>query len=251
MTESNTIRVKGYEGRWLDLQPTGRADSTRFEVFYDDGTMWLSKEIVYPDHKYKIPREDPELAKREGELLFIPEAYVAFCEDKHLRWLTSRVWRRLSLDERRLIAKVSPVIVDHENKLSRYNYIFVSTLLEESSAGALGSCPAQVAENLKHYIYLSEAKEVESDSAAMFVIAREFAKISLRYNELFAVAGSMINSEPESYYTRYLTEQADWAELHATLIAWLWGFKEEREAYQAERPQRCNKSWYADKNSRD
>ena len=79
----------------------------------------------------------------------------------------------------------------------------------------------QYAEDIPHVAYGAEVKTLESDSAAMFVIARELAKLVLRQPQLYATAGALMNLEPDSYYSEHMIRQVHWGQDHARLQAWL------------------------------
>jgi hypothetical protein len=116
----------------------------------------------------------------------------------------------------------------------------------------VGSLPdgiaAQRVESLIYTVSLTKAVEIESDAAAMFVIAHEFAHVILRHAEMSNLAMDLLDlkTDPTTYTSDDFQALEEWQEDHASLQAWLWGFKDELEAFLDAFPESRRPRWYVE-----
>lgn len=251
--ENHIIHIRN-RNDWAPVQITGRVSDYQVEVFLHGRTEWVPKDLVEPKHLSRIPRKSADLLEEEQGIFWIPDEISILCVEDRLEWLTKRVWRRLPVYERRVLSEMLTKITDIGSEVSKYRYVFSPPSDGDHKEQFVEGCPAQIAEDLSQWVILNEAKELKSESARMFVIAREFAKIVLRQPQLFAVAGSALAESSEypearSHYADYLMDRVDWGADHATLIAWSWGFKEEYQAYLEAKPNRRRKRWFTEMSS--
>lgn len=229
------------------VQLTGRVSSSLVEIFRNGSKEWILAKGILSEDRKKLPTSDPDLREKESEIFFIPADRLLFCEDERVQWLANRVWRRLPLFERQVLNELMRNIIDNDRASFAQHYLFSIHSGRGEQKNINGKeLPAQIAETVMPAAFLAEARSLESEPAAMFVIAREFAKIILRQPQLFATAGALMDSEPDSFYDEFVIRQLHWAEDHATLQTWLWGFKEEYAAYIKLNPQGCRRNWFTE-----
>lgn len=244
MMNNSMIMIDTSYGREA-VQLTGRVNYSTMEVFRRGRVEPVPKKLLLAEDQHRIPAEGQWRNEEEEGYFFIPKDRLTFVEDERVAWLANRVWRRLPALERRVLYELGTLITDTEESSFAMRYLYESGRQEYKEEPITERYPAQYAEGLSQNVYLAEAKTLESDEAAMFVIAREFAKVVLRQPALFATAGSLISSEPdEDIYTEHLGRQVRWGQDHATLQSWLWGFEEELEAYLKIKPNGRHKKWF-------
>ncbi|MCB0190756.1 MAG: hypothetical protein KDJ65_02330 [Anaerolineae bacterium] len=247
MMNKHTVTIKTNFGQET-VQPTGKVLYSLFEAFYRDNQIeLLPKSYLSEEDLRRLPPEGEWKIEDEAGYFFIPEDRMTFCEDKRVPLLANRVWRRLPSFERRVLHELETRVTDLDQGsfLGRYLFSSADKHREQKKVGSLTeSYPVHYAEEIPHVAYVAEAKTLEADSAATFVIARELAKLVLRQPQLYATAGALMDLEPDSYYAEHMIRQVQWGQDHATLQAWLWGFEEELDAYLAVKPNAFRRKWF-------
>jgi hypothetical protein len=104
--------------------------------------------------------------------------------------------------------------------------------------------PAQAAENLDYSVNLSGVKETTNDTAAMFIIAHEFAHVVLRHQSIKVVVITVrgLGCYPDDA----LDTLSEWFEDTANLQVWLWGFRKEMTAFFEAYPKARRPRWYVE-----
>jgi hypothetical protein len=92
-------------------------------------------------------------------------------------------------------------------------------------------------------IDLSQTKLAQSDAAALYIIAHEFAHVVLRHWQMSATAGNLASLD-FAYPGDAMADLKSWHEDHAALQAWVWGFREEMAAFFDEFPKSPRPRWY-------
>ena len=149
------------------------------------------------------------------------ERHVMRIEDLRLRRLTRKVWRRLALHERWMLRNL---IVDFSDT-------------DRSDVQRAG------------YLKITRARAIQSDAAAQYAIAYEFACEALRHAQLWGLIGLLAWLDPlldsdATYTPRELDLLKLWQREHAAaLCVWTWNFEKEMRAYYAEFPNEPRPRW--------
>jgi hypothetical protein len=167
----------------------------------------------------------------------IPLYFLYGVEDERTQRLMKRVWQRIPAHDRHVLRELVLDVSDPG----------------DSSDGTLGStggvdpntlfdgCAAQVAEGLNLTVRLGGVKKAQSDAVGMYIIAHEFAHVVLRHSEMSVVVGLLHNL---GYTDADQDTLKEWHEDEADLLAWLWGFKDELQAFLDAYPKARRPRWY-------
>ncbi len=171
----------------------------------------------------------------------VPQRLVHSIDDKRLRKLVFRVWKRLPACDRHVLRDLLTDIMDDEPE--------DEPILATASAGCFSmsfeGVPA--AEVVNCVLNLTNAKGIQSDTACVYVIAHEFAHVVLRHTQLGTTVAYLMGLIPPIGFTK-----EDCAALkaceedQADLQAWTWGFRSEFRAFLRAFPEARRPRWFVE-----
>jgi hypothetical protein len=177
---------------------------------------------------------------RSLTVYFIGSRRVRTNDDRRVVRLVDGVYRRLPAHDRHTLrALIQDIVLTGEPSLEGGT---LGRIVNYTTDTAARDIEAMYAERC--VIHLSQIKLVNSDAAAMHVIAHEFAHIVLRHWQLGAYARALRDPRSLGYSEEAFDAIREAMEDSAHLKVWGWGFQDEMAAFFQEFPEARRPRWY-------
>lgn len=177
---------------------------------------------------------------RSLTVYFIGSQRVRTNDDRRVVRLVDTVYKRLPGHDRHILRELVHDIVLMGEPTPEGGTL--GRVLNYSTDSAARDIEAMYADRC--VIHLSQIKLVNSDAAAMHVIAHEFAHIVLRHWQLGAFASALHDPTSLGYSQESFEAIREAMEDSAHLQVWGWGFQEEMAAFFEEFPEARKPRWY-------
>lgn len=169
----------------------------------------------------------------------IPAPLIRRINDERTRRLVHQVWQRLPAHDRAVLRALLSTITLTKSELGHTSLAYAGGI----DPSLLDGNPAQAIEDLIYEVSLHRVPEVEADTAALFVIAHEFAHVVLRHPQIAIVSASLRGL---TYSDDDLEAEKVQHEDEANLQVWAWGFQAEMRAFFDAYPESPRPRWDVD-----